>query len=138
MLIGPEVGREVWFTPKCEQKKLDEDGSYQATRYLLKVPSALDQVAIQDAETRINTNTGQAYATIANSDLVACRRCLIGWENQGGYVDGKAVPVEFEGTPTGGASDKDVGRILPRIRNEIKRRLVSLMEVTEEDLAQSA
>ena len=137
MLIGPEAGREVWFTPAREQKKLDEDEAYQATRYLLRVPTALDQVHIGDAES-VMDERGVIRANLGASALVACRRCLIGWENQGGYVDGKAVPVEFEGTPTGGASDKDVGRIFPAVRQEIKRKLVELMEVTEEDLAQSA
>jgi hypothetical protein len=137
MLIGPTAGRAIWHTPKCEQAKLDRDPSYRATRFHVRVPSDIDQVDIANASATMRD--GQLALTPASSALMACRRCVIGWENLAEMDEaGKPRSVQFVGDKIDGevrgALPGDTSRIPPRIRMEILDKVRSLMEVTEEDL----
>lgn len=143
MLIGPTVGRRVWYTPKREAARLAEDPAYLATRYHIKVPTDLDQVEIANASAGVSAE-GQVEITPARAALVSCRRCVVGWEHQGELDgDGKAREVAFVGVKSSmgevvGAMAEDTCRIPPRVRVELLDFIRSLMEVAEEDFKGSA
>ena len=140
MLLGPKIGRETWYTPKREQAKLDEDPSYIATAYLIKVPTDLDQVEIANASATVDS-MGNVSLTPAHAALVSCRRCVVGSRNQAKEGDdGKPVLAEFVGVKDYagkivGAAAEDTCLIAPKIRMEILDHIRSLMEVTEADFA---
>ena len=139
MLLGPKIGRETWYTPRREQAKRDEDPGYLATEYLIKVPTDLDQVEIANASASVNSS-GDVSLTPAAAALAACRRCVVGWRNQGEEgEDGKPRQATFVGVKDAagkiaGATQADTCLIAPRVRMEILDYVRSLMEVSEADL----
>ena len=140
MLLGPKIGRETWYTPKREKAKLDEDPGYIATEYLVKVPTDLDQVEIVNASAVVDS-FGNVNLTPASAALTACRRCVVGWRNQGELGDdGKAKLVDFVGVKDSagkitGAAQQDTCMMRPSIRTELLEYIQSLMVVTESDFA---
>ena len=139
MLLGPKIGRETWYTPRREQAKLDEDPSYIATEYLVKVPTDIDQVEIANASATVD-DMGRVNLTPTNAALVGCRRCVVNSRNQAKEgEDGKPVLAEFVGVKDiagkiVGAAAEDTCLIAPKIRMELLEFINTLMVVTEADL----
>jgi len=140
MLIGPTIGRETWYTPRSEAKRLEADPHYLATGYLVRVPTDLDQVEIANASANVGRDV-ELNLTPASAALAACRRCVIGWRNQGELgEDGKPRKFAFVGVKDHsgkvvGATQEDTSRIPPKIRMELLEFIRSLWEVAEADFA---